>query len=238
MLIRCPYPDCLFIYEQTTPEVAWRSLSVALCPQCKKKGTAISLEIHNLFQERARQTQESQFAGANVAKESMFQVLIENMRSLWNVGSIFRTADAAGVSILYLCGITGCPPKNQISKTALGAEQVIPWQYFAHPLEIIPKLKAQGVIVAGLERNQRAINLSSLLKEKKISKPLCLVIGNENQGLSPETSDYCNYICSLPMRGIKESLNAAVAFGIAAYLINEYIPNNDITGGVENDFRL
>lgn len=222
MLIRCPYPNCFFSYEWEVSEKL--SLDRALCPQCHREGTAISLEIQSLFQERVKQTFKQDFA-VKTPNENTFIVLVENMRSLWNVGSIFRTADAAGISLLYLCGITGCPPKTQISKTALGAQECIPWQYFAHSLDIIPQLKALGIIVIGLERMASSVNLTTLLKEKKITKPLCLVIGNENQGLSPETIHYCDYVCSLPMQGKKESLNAAVAFGIAAYLINEMTTN-------------
>ena len=216
MLIRCPYPDCFFTYDLAIPGSSRFILTRSRCPNCQKEGTAASLEICSMLQERAKLNRQRPPAG------QQFQVLLENVRSLWNVGSIFRTADAVGADILYLCGITGCPPKRQITKTALGAEQFVPWQYFAHALDIIPQLKEQGICILGLERNQTSANLATFLKEKKFSKPLCLVIGNENQGLSPETLHYCDYVCGLPMQGKKESLNAAVAFGVATYLINEF----------------
>jgi len=233
MLIRCPYPDCLFDYELADLRAEPPSLTTALCPKCQKQGTVISPEMQVMFQKRTIKAQEFQTADIQAIKQTTFQVLIENVRSSWNVGSIFRTSDAAEVSFLYLCGITGCPPHSQISKTALGAEQTVPWQYYSHPLQIIPKLKAQGIKIIGLERSQSSANLTDLLKSGKISKPLCLVVGNENKGLSPETMQYCDYICSLPMKGTKESLNAAVAFGIAAYMINEFAT----TAGAENVFR-
>lgn len=223
MLIRCPYPDCFFVYELAAPHIEKLSLTHSLCPNCQKKGTAISLEIHNMLQKREKQARENQNDASTIPRHNKFTVLLDNMRSLWNVGSIFRTADAAGVSMLYLCGITGCPPNSAITKTALGAEESIPWQYFIHPLDIISQLKTKGVCVIGLERSHNSIPLTTLLKEKKISKPVCLVVGNEVQGLSPETLHSCQYICSLPMQGKKESLNAAVAFGIAAYFINEWV---------------
>lgn len=222
MLIRCPYLDCFFIYELALQQTEKLALTHSLCPNCQKEGTAISLEIFNMLQKRERQAREHQKDIIKIAEDNTFHVLLDNMRSLWNVGSIFRTADAAGVSMLSLCGITGCPPKKEITKTALGAEQTVPWQYFVHPLDIIPALRAKGISVIGLERNHQSTNLTDLLKEKKIAKPLCLIVGNENKGLSPEILDYCDYVCSLPMYGKKESLNAAVAFGVAAYLINEF----------------
>jgi tRNA G18 (ribose-2'-O)-methylase SpoU len=174
------------------------------------------------LQKREKQARTNQQGVIDTFDGNTFLVLIDNMRSLWNVGSIFRTADAAGVSLINLCGITGCPPKKEITKTALGAEETVPWQYFVHPFDVIPQIKDKGICIVGLERNHLSTNLTDLLKAKKISKPLCLVVGNENQGLSPEILDYCDYVCSLPMYGKKESLNAAVAFGIAAYLINEF----------------
>jgi tRNA G18 (ribose-2'-O)-methylase SpoU len=233
MLIRCPYPDCLFDYELADLQTEPPSLKIALCPKCQKQGTAISTEMQIMFQERSMKAQEFQTSDIKTVKKNTFLVLIDNVRSSWNVGSIFRTSDAAEVSFLYLCGITGCPPNNQISKTALGAEQTVPWQYYAHPLEIIPKLKTQGIVLIGLERSKKSANLTDVLKSGKVSKPLCLVVGNENNGLSPETMHYCDYICSLPMKGMKESLNAAVAFGIAAYMINEFATTRD----AENVFR-
>ena len=158
-----------------------------------------------------------------LAQLAQFSVLLEDIRSLWNVGSIFRTADAAQVSQLYLSGITGCPPRPEITKTALGADEILSWQYVCHPLDVISLLKSAGVMIVGLERNDHSVSLVSALKNKKITQPLCLVVGNENAGLSPETIANCHLICDLPMKGIKESLNVASAFAVAAYFINEFI---------------
>ena len=221
MLTRCPYPDCMFAYQAKVDATGQSFFAQIDCPQCKRKGRAKSLEIINSLQDRANKKNCQPDTDIFLNEENQFQVLLEDIRSLWNVGSIFRTADAVGVSMLYLCGITGCPPRSEIAKTALGAEEFIPWQYRVNPLDIIVPLKGKGVSIIGLERNGQSISLTAALKEGKISKPLCLVIGNENTGLSPETLHYCNYICNLPMRGTKESLNAAVAFGVAAYFINE-----------------
>lgn len=223
MLTRCPYPDCTVVYEAAVAEIGQSSFAQIVCPQCERKGTARPLEIINSLQDKAKHRNCASGVDLSLSRANQFQVLLEDIRSLWNVGSIFRTADAVGASMIYLCGITGCPPRKEISKTALGAEKIISWQYRVHPLEIILSLKDQGVSIIGLERNGQSVSLTGLLKEGKISKPLCLVIGNENTGLSPETIHHCHHVCSLPMRGTKESLNAAVAFGIAAYFINEFV---------------
>jgi 23S rRNA (guanosine2251-2'-O)-methyltransferase len=232
----CPYIDCMAIYKIDANDKVKSSLVNATCPQCKRSGRVKSLEIISTLKRREKSAQEqekgqvenNQLQNSKVQNTSplfgqaQFHVLLEDIRSLWNVGSIFRTADAIGVSRVYLSGITGCPPSKAISKTALGAELCVTWQYLYEPLEIMGKLKASGITIVGLERNVRSIDLVESLKAKKIGKPLCLVVGNENAGLSPELLHYCDYLCDLPMRGTKESLNVASAFAVAAYFINEY----------------
>jgi tRNA G18 (ribose-2'-O)-methylase SpoU len=147
--------------------------------------------------------------------------LIEDVRSLWNVGSIFRTADGAGFGRLYLCGITGCPPRPRIAKTSLGAEEHVPWEYHAGALEVLPSLKAAGARVLGLEHTERSRPLGEVLGRGQVRAPVCLVVGNEVAGISAETLAACDLVCHLPMRGMKASLNVAVAFGIGAYLLAE-----------------
>jgi tRNA G18 (ribose-2'-O)-methylase SpoU len=151
-------------------------------------------------------------------KHTVKYAILEDLRSLWNVGSIFRTADAAGVS-LYLTGITGCPPRKEIAKTSLGAEFSVDWRYYAHALDVVPELKAKGLYIVGLERCDRSVSLKDFREGKKQGQSLALIVGNEVAGISPETLSYCDAIIDLPMEGKKESLNAAVAFGIAAYAL-------------------
>jgi tRNA G18 (ribose-2'-O)-methylase SpoU len=147
--------------------------------------------------------------------------LLEDVRSLWNVGSIFRTADGAGFSLLYLCGITACPPRREILKTSLGAEENVAWDYYTSALNILPRLKEQGVQVVGLELTPASTPLATAVERKLLGKRLCLVVGNEVTGISAEVLPMCDLVCHLPMRGVKESLNVAVAFGIASYLLAE-----------------
>lgn len=151
-------------------------------------------------------------------------VLVEDVRSLWNVGSIFRSSDGSGFQHIYLSGISGSPPRKEIEKVSLGAEQNISWEYHMNPLAAIKDLKAKGIQIVGLEKTKDSELLTYALEQKKIRTPMCLIVGNEVSGLSPQLLDACELVCHLPMRGKKESLNVAVAFGIAAYLIAERRP--------------
>jgi len=215
MLTVCPYPDCRITYEaNVSPDAKHTN-----CPQCSRTGAIRSPEAwHHMSLKKEKISSEN-----HIPSVHKFTAIVEDVRSLWNVGSIFRTADAAGVSCLYLCGITGCPPRNEIAKTSLGAEDYVLWEYFSHPLDVIPSLREIGVTIFGLERTKTSKSLKTYLNDKTIHKPVCLVIGNEVHGISPETLSFCDYVGELPMKGHKESLNVAVAFGIATYLINELL---------------
>ncbi len=142
-----------------------------------------------------------------------FYVICDNIRSLENIGSIFRTADAVGATKLYLCGISGRPPHQKISKTALGAENDIPWEYHKQTLRLIKKLQQEKVQVVALEQSKKSVDYTKI----KPIFPLALVMGNEVKGISPAILAQCDNVIHLPMKGKKESLNVAVAFGIAAY---------------------
>ncbi len=140
-------------------------------------------------------------------------LICDNIRSLWNVGSIFRTADGAGITRIFLCGYTGRPPRPEISKTALGAENVVPWEGVDDPGKAVVLLQRQGVPVYVLEHTDRGV----LVWESPIQFPLGLVIGNEVDGVSPHVVSLADGALELPMYGVKESLNVAVACGVALY---------------------
>lgn len=144
-----------------------------------------------------------------------FYVVCDNIRSLENVGSIFRTADALGVTKMYLCGITGRPPEAKISKTALGAEKTIPWEYHKQTWRLIERLQKQKINIISLEQTKNSI----LYTKFKPTFPLALVIGNEVKGVSLKALKQSDKVIHLPMRGKKESLNVSVAFGVAGYQI-------------------
>ena len=151
-----------------------------------------------------------------------FTVILNNVRSLYNVGSIFRTADGVGVEKIFLCGITGSPPHKQISKTALGAENQIPWEYREDVISVIHELKEQGYQILLLEQIENSI----WYDEFKPTAPICLVIGNEITGISDQLISYCDQAIEIEMQGLKNSLNVAVAFGIVAYHFRTYLKNS------------
>ena len=144
-----------------------------------------------------------------------FYVICDNIRSLENIGSIFRTADALGVAKIYLCGICGTPPNHKIAKTALGAENTIPWEYCKQTGRLIDKLKSSKINIVALEQDKEAVDY----KKFKPKFPLALIIGNEVKGVSRNILKKCDKIIFLPMLGQKESLNVSVAFGVAGYEI-------------------
>lgn len=147
-------------------------------------------------------------------------LICEDVRSLWNVGAMFRTADALGVSKIYLCGITGRPPGKEISKVALGAEEWIPWEYRAVAWELVRDLRAQGYLVIALEKTKSSVPLATLTPPSPLlgrGSLIALVVGNEVRGVSKETLAAVEKVISIPMVGRKESLNVAVAAGIALY---------------------
>lgn len=142
-----------------------------------------------------------------------FTVVLNDIRSLYNVGSIFRTADGAGVEKIWICGITGHPPNNMISKTALGAEESVPWEYHADLVNVVKSLKARGYQIVILEQMEGSFAYDEFIPQR----PVCLVIGNEISGVSEEVLSLCDAAVEIEMRGIKNSLNVSVAFGVIAY---------------------
>ncbi|MBZ9578032.1 RNA methyltransferase [Patescibacteria group bacterium] len=148
-------------------------------------------------------------------KKLSFYVVCDNIRSLENIGSIFRTADALNVDKIFLCGICGRPPSQKISKSALGAEKWIAWEYCGKTWRAIERLKKENVFIVALEQEENSLVYTKF----KPKFPLALIIGNEVKGVSPSVLKRADKIISLPMFGRKESLNVAVAFGIAAYRI-------------------
>ncbi len=150
-----------------------------------------------------------------------FYVICDNIRSLENIGSIFRTADALGVDKIFLCGISGKPPHHKISKTALGAEKTISFEHCRQTWRLIEKLKKDKIQIVALEQARHAV----LYTKFKPGFPLALIIGNEVKGISKKILKKADKIIYLPMRGKKESLNVSVAFGVAGYQINKFRKN-------------
>jgi len=146
-------------------------------------------------------------------------VLLENVRSLYNVGAFFRTADGAAAERLYLCGITGRPPKKEISKTALGAEETVPWDHSDDVVAVIEDLRARGYEIAAIETSVRSVDLF----DWQPRFPVCVSFGHEVDGLSPEVSRMADTHVRIPMLGLKHSLNVATAGGVVVYeLLRKY----------------
>lgn len=139
--------------------------------------------------------------------------LCENIRSLYNVGSIFRTSDGAGIEKLYLCGYTGYPPRREIDKTALGSVESVPWEYRPNQFEVVRDLKERGVTIVALEQGDRSVPYD----EARYRFPLCVVLGNEVSGVTGELLARADLAVDIPMRGTKHSLNVSVAYGILVY---------------------
>ncbi len=140
--------------------------------------------------------------------------LLDNVRSLYNVGSIFRTSDGAFIQELLLTGFTPHPPRPEIEKTALGATETIPWRYFADPLAAVDAARTSGAAICLLEHTTVSRPYAALTP---VDFPLCLVLGNELTGISPELVAAADLAIEIPMYGTKQSLNAAVAYGIAIF---------------------
>jgi 23S rRNA (guanosine2251-2'-O)-methyltransferase len=143
-------------------------------------------------------------------------VLLDNIRSAWNVGSILRTADGFGFSHAYLCGITPTPEVDAVRKTALGAEEYVTWSQHKDAVKLVKGLKLEGWKTGALEEDQRAIQISQFT-DSKIQNPFVLILGSEVTGVNPELLDLADHIFYIPMRGQKRSFNVANAFSIAAY---------------------
>jgi tRNA G18 (ribose-2'-O)-methylase SpoU len=161
--------------------------------------------------------------------------LLDNIRSTFNVGSIFRTADGVGLQRLYLCGFTATPNNPKIAKTALGAERTLKWSYHKNSLEVVRDLKAEGQQILALEAGYRSKSLFELNWVTENS-PIILVVGNEVAGVDPGILELCDWKAHIPMRGNKNSLNVAVAFGIAIYYLHFQGNTSDICRG--SDFPV
>jgi 23S rRNA (guanosine2251-2'-O)-methyltransferase len=146
-------------------------------------------------------------------------ILLDNVRSMYNVGAFFRAADGAGCEKLYLCGITGRPPKRAITKTALGAEESVPWDNPPDPIGLVQSLRERNYEIAAVETSLHAVDLF----DWQPRFPLCILFGHEVDGLRPDLLALCDTHVRIPMLGRKHSLNVATAGGVVLYeLLRKY----------------
>jgi len=147
--------------------------------------------------------------------------LLDNIRSAYNVGAIFRTAEGVGVRHLYLCGFTPTPTENlALAKTGLGAEEDLLWSHHRNALSLAYVLRDKGYRLLALECMPQATPIYRFRGEPPDERPIVLVVGNERAGIDPGLIDLCDEVLALPMAGNKASLNVAVAFGVAAYWLS------------------
>jgi tRNA G18 (ribose-2'-O)-methylase SpoU len=142
-------------------------------------------------------------------------VVLDGVRSLHNVGSVFRTADAFRVEAIYLCGITACPPHAEIHKTALGAEDTVDWVYCGDAPEAVGRLRREGYVVCAVEQAEGSVLLDAFVPEK--GKKYAVILGNEVKGVCQPVMDACDICIEIPQYGVKHSLNVSVSAGIVLW---------------------
>lgn len=150
----------------------------------------------------------------NQVKKLPVTVILNSIRSSYNVGSIFRTSDGAMIEKLILCGYTPTPEKKEVLKTALGSQASVNWEYIKEAKEVIVNLKQQGIKICALELTESSKPHYTMKKE---DFPMAIIVGNEITGVAQELLDLCDCSIEIPQYGIKQSLNVAVAYGIAVF---------------------
>jgi 23S rRNA (guanosine2251-2'-O)-methyltransferase len=153
------------------------------------------------------------------SEKAPFVIVLDNVRSQNNVGSVFRSADAFLVEKIFLCGITATPPNPDIRKTALGASESVPWQHFENTVEAISSLREKGYIIICIEQVDQSVELQNFITEK--DKKYALVFGHEINGVSQEVLDLCDCCIEIPQYGTKHSFNIAVSAGIVLWELNK-----------------
>lgn len=207
----CTDPECRFRFPAAHHETIGDR-----CPRCG----GVTVVAHVLPAQEETFSRPSKSADPNPGPLAPIAAVLDNVRSTFNVGSIFRSADGAGIAHLYLCGVTPTPAHAKLAKTALGAERAVPWSYHNNAVILAHDLNSQGWTLWALEEdsNGQAVSLFSALLP---STPLLLVIGSEVTGVDPSLLCLCEEKLAIPMRGHKRSLNVATAFGVAAVVLAE-----------------
>lgn len=153
------------------------------------------------------------------AHKTPIVVILDNVRSMHNVGAVFRTADALCLEGVALCGITATPPQPEIHKTALGAEEVVSWTYYNDAVVAVQQLQAEGYSVWAVEQTENSTFLQDLPSQLP-NKPIALVLGNEVKGVQQSVIDLCDGVIEIPQHGTKHSLNVSVAAGMVLWVVS------------------
>ena len=157
------------------------------------------------------------------ATKSAIIIVLDNIRSLNNIGSVFRTSDAFLIEKIYLCGITAQPPHNDIRKTALGSTETVDWEYHESTIEIVEKLKTNGVTICSIEQAEQATMLNDFIPES--DNKYAFVFGNEVKGVAQNVVDASDIVLEIPQFGTKHSLNISVSAGVVIWDIFSKLKN-------------
>ena len=149
------------------------------------------------------------------SKKTPIVIVLDNIRSLNNIGSVFRTADAFRIESIYLCGITACPPNKEIQKTALGATESVDWKYFNESIDAITELQNKNFSIVAIEQAEGSIMLQKYFPEE--NRKFALVFGNEVKGVEDSVMEVCDVCVEIPQYGTKHSLNISVSVGIVVW---------------------
>ena len=163
-----------------------------------------------------------------ISEKSPFVIVLDNVRSQSNVGSIFRTADAFLTEAIFLCGITGIPPHREIQKTALGATESVAWKYFPKTTEAINELKDLDYLIVGIEQTEGSIELQNMSINK--DEKYALVFGHEVNGVDQEVLNLCDFCVEIPQFGTKHSFNVAISAGIVLWELNKNLTPAPLPG--------
>lgn len=226
-VVECPAEGC----RRRFPVEKQRIGRNVYCIYCGTRMTARPAGVTEALEHKQAELVRNDSSPFPATGSLPLRVMVDNVRSLWNVGSIFRTADACGVERLDLCGITGTPPRAEIAKTALGAEDHVAWRYWAEPNEALDAARADGFTPVVLETGGESEAVDRIHWPRRTF----LVIGNEVAGVGPSLRLADALPVHIPMRGIKESLNVAVAFGIAAHAASRALLHFEETPPQEDD---
>ena len=202
----CSNQDCRFRFP-----VLENASRIEVCPKC---GASLK-EIGSAY---PRHRVERELLAPQAPE---LHLLLDNIRSIYNVGSIFRTAAATGIAKIHLCGMTATPDNPRLAKTAIGAEKMVTWKYHLNGLVAAKALAQEGISLWAIEGGEKATSLFDA-KIPQDNRKIALIIGNELAGIDPEIIRVSERILYIPMQGSKESLNLTVAFGIAAYYLRYF----------------
>lgn len=214
LIRQCPNQKCNFRFP------APKNSGIGVhCPKCKSE----TLIIHEI-----NLNHEAMYDNIDLHQVNKLEVVLDNIRSTFNVGAILRSSDGVGINKIHLCGITPSPNNPKVHKTSLGAEFTVNYETHPNAVTLIKSLKEKGYIIWALEKTSVSQSIFNY-KISESSRPTILVIGNEITGVDPDILKECDAHLHIPMVGIKNSLNVAIAFGIAVYSLMKNNFSSSIT---------